>query len=216
MTPRADTARMESEIPISALVLAGGRSSRFGSDKMAAQLAGQPLLHHAIRAVVNVCDEVLVVAGPDGLTLPLPGGSRVPVRVITDAEPFAGPLVALLLAAREAQGARLLVVAGDMPRLVPDLLRRLLTWPDDWKGICLEEGGSVRPLPCGLDRAATLRAGGALIDEGHRSLRDLIGRLGVQTLPESQWRLLDPLALSLRDIDLLVDLTRESDRPGTS
>lgn len=206
---------MAPAIRFSAIVLAGGRSSRFGSNKLAADLEGQPLVHHAIRAAGAVCDEVVVVAVRDGLSVPPPTDLPVPVREVTDAQPFAGPLVALLLGAGEAHGARLLVVAGDMPRLVPDLLRRLLTWPEDREGACLDEGGSVRPLPCGLDRGATLRVGDALIGEGHRSLRDLIGRLGVQALPESQWRRLDPLALSLRDIDLLADLTRESDRPGT-
>lgn len=42
-------------------VLAGGRSSRFGSDKAAALYLGKPLIDHAIAAVAAQCDAVVVV-----------------------------------------------------------------------------------------------------------------------------------------------------------
>jgi molybdenum cofactor guanylyltransferase len=203
---------MTSEVRTSAIVLAGGRASRFGSDKMAARLAGEPLLHHPLRAVAEVCDEVLVVAGQDGLAHPLPADLRVPARVVTDAEPFVGPLVALLAGAREAGGARLLVSGGDMPRLVPALLRRLLSWASDRDGACLAEGGWLRPLPCGLDRVAALDAASSLTEAGHRSLRDLIAALRVEVLAEAEWRPLDPQAGSLVDIDRPSDLETAEER----
>ena len=42
-------------------VLAGGRSSRFGSDKAEALLHGRSLLDHAIEALSAQCDSVIVV-----------------------------------------------------------------------------------------------------------------------------------------------------------
>jgi len=84
--------------PFSAIVLAGGRSSRFGRDKLAEPLAGRPLLDHAVRSVAGVARDV-VILGP-GLPVSSPAGSMavprgVTVRFVPDAEPFAGPLVAL-------------------------------------------------------------------------------------------------------------------------
>ena len=52
-----------------ALVLAGGASSRFGSDKLAATLDGRPLLHHALEAVAAVADRIVLVVAP-GAPLP--------------------------------------------------------------------------------------------------------------------------------------------------
>lgn len=46
-------------------VLAGGRSSRFGSDKALAMLAGQSLLDHAVAALVPHCDAVIIVGRGD-------------------------------------------------------------------------------------------------------------------------------------------------------
>ena len=42
-------------------VLAGGRSSRFGSDKALAMLGGRTLLDHAVAALAPHCDAVVVV-----------------------------------------------------------------------------------------------------------------------------------------------------------
>ena len=48
-------------------VLAGGRSSRFGSDKAAAQYRGQPLLDHAKAALADQCATVIVVGREGGV-----------------------------------------------------------------------------------------------------------------------------------------------------
>ena len=42
-------------------VLAGGRSSRFGSDKAEALLAGRPLIEHALEALRPHCDAIVIV-----------------------------------------------------------------------------------------------------------------------------------------------------------
>ncbi len=119
-------------VAATAIVLAGGRSSRFGSDKLAADLDGEPLLVRAVRAVAEVCLEVLVVSPPGGLSAELPALEGV--SLLRDVSPFEGPLVALAMAAPAASHDRLLLVGGDMPELQPPLLRRLLAWPDGrWK-----------------------------------------------------------------------------------
>src|SRR5213592_1175895 len=49
---------------VAGIVLAGGSSTRFGSDKLRAPYRGRPLLHHAIAAVAAVSGDVVVVMGP--------------------------------------------------------------------------------------------------------------------------------------------------------
>ena len=56
---------------VTAIVLAGGRSSRFGRDKLAEIVDGRSLLAHAIEGVTPFATRVLVVAAP-GATVPLP------------------------------------------------------------------------------------------------------------------------------------------------
>ena len=73
---------------VSGIVLAGGRSSRFGSDKLVAPYEGVPLLDRAVAALVDPavgCSEVIVVLAPgDERVL---SAARVPVRRAVDPEP---------------------------------------------------------------------------------------------------------------------------------
>ena len=51
---------------ISGIVLAAGTATRFGSTKQLATLGGIPLVGHAIVALRDVTDEIVVVTGHDG------------------------------------------------------------------------------------------------------------------------------------------------------
>ena len=106
---------------VAVIVLAGGRSSRFGRDKLAEPVDGRPLLDHAIDAARRVTTEVLVVVAP-GSAPAVPAG----VQVVHDAQAYEGPLagVAAGLAATDAD--IVVVVAGDMPAIVPGVLERLV------------------------------------------------------------------------------------------
>lgn len=177
---------------------------------MAVDLRGEPLLHHSIRAVGSVCEEVLVVGAPSGLTVALPDDLSAEPLVVLDADFHVGPLVALVDAARSASRDRLLVVAGDMPELQPAVLRHLLSWGDEFGGSCLSAGGWAQPFPMGLGREAAISTGEALTATGERSLRRLIESVPVEITPEEEWRILDPDARSLRDIDRPEDLEATS------
>ena len=103
----------------SGIVLAGGRSARFGRDKLAESIDGRPLLHLAAEAVATVATDVIIVAPPD-VVPPLPDG----VRLVHDEAAFEGPLAGCttgLIAAREPL---VLVVGGDMPALSGPVLGR--------------------------------------------------------------------------------------------
>jgi molybdenum cofactor guanylyltransferase len=193
----------------SAIVLAGGRSSRFGSDKLRSTIEGRSLLEWAVARVAGVCDEVIVALPFQPLAEEVPPEGAIPVR---DPVPDGGPAPALLNAARMARGERLLVVGGDMPGLVPAVLGRLLdALGEGCQAAALGLGPDDRPqpLPLAVGRSAVL----ALVEEippsaGSRArpLRSIFDRLATHVITESAWRPLDPDAASLRDVDTRADL----------
>lgn len=189
---------------VGAIVLAGGRSSRFGRDKLIEPIDGTPLLDRAIEAVQAVASDVVVVVAP-GARRVVPAGARV----VHDTAAFQGPLagVAAGLAALPADIARVIVVGGDMPTLAPRVLRRLV----DGLGpkavaVLLGTEGEAPPLPSAYDRQAASAAVAALLARGERRLRALPERLGVSVIPGADWALDDPSAATLRDIDRVEDL----------
>ena len=191
---------------VTGIVLAGGRASRFGSDKLAAELDGRPLLHHAIAALAAVAAHVLVVAAR-GATPSIPAALADRVRVVHDPEPFGGPLVGLVAALSAVKTPVVLVAGGDMPRMVPAVLHRLVGAVDSTRrAVVLEVPDQVQSLPMALAAPAALAAGTAILARGGRSLRELLVELEAASIPEPVWLGMDPAGLTIVDIDRPADL----------
>lgn len=210
---------------MTAIVLAGGRSSRFGRPKLDEPLDGVTLLEHAIRAVAPLAGEI-VIAGPSiegdrGISNPVapliaaPSGTMV--RTVHDPESFGGPLVGLATALATMTTPFALVIGGDMPSLQPAVLEAMLlalTLGEVPEGrerrdaVVLAQAQGPHPLPCALRTVAARHAATVALGRGVRSLRGMLGLLEMYALPEATWRLVDPLGASLVDVDRPEDLDR--------
>jgi molybdenum cofactor guanylyltransferase len=188
---------------VSAIVLAGGRSSRFGRDKLAEPLAGRTLLERSIDAVRLVAGEIVVVTTVDG-RLQLPEG----IVAIADPTPFEGPLVGLLTGLRRVTQPCILVVGGDMPTMVGAVLEAMLAGLDDpvFEAVTLEHEGLARPLPAVMRAAQATGAVERLVATGERRLRALYHEVATLAIDERTWRKLDPEGQTIRDIDTPADL----------
>lgn len=203
-----------------AIVLAGGTSSRFGSDKLSAELEGRPLLHHALDAVASVAALIVVVVAPEAPEPRLPAGLEDRVRVARDLEAHGGPLAGLaaglaMLATEEAsvrdEAPRIaLVVGGDMPGLMPAVLRllaaRLATATH--LDVMTLAASPAAPLPMAVRPAAVSDAVATCLAADRRSLRALLDFVPSALVSESSWRALDPGARTLADVDRPEDLAR--------
>ncbi len=191
----------------SGIVLAGGRATRFGADKLAHDYRGQPLLHHAIHRLAEVCDDVVVVLAPGADRTGLPPG----VRVVNDATEGEGPLSGLhtgLLAAVRSDAV--VVAGGDMPDLQPAVLREMLRVLDEAEvdAVALADGGRTRPLPCVLRTWPAADLTHTLLHAGRRRLRDLLDAARTAVVDEATWTALDPDRRTLFDVDEPEDLNR--------
>ena len=195
-----------------AIVLAGGASSRFGTDKMAALLDGRPLLHHALAAAGEVADTVVVVLAPGADPVELPS-TRSRLLVAYDPETHQGPLAglaagltALVRTAPEIDLA--IVFGGDMPWVVPAVLTMLLAALDASPtiGAATLEAEPTAILPLAVRPSMAAPAAAALLADGRRALRGVLLRVPAAVVSAEAWTALDPRRLTLRDVDLPGDL----------
>lgn len=107
-------------ISLSAVLLAGGRSSRMGRDKARLEVAGQPLWRRqwALLAAAGATDRMMS-ARADQSWVP----AEVPV--VRDAVADAGPLAGIASALAAMRGTHLLVLAVDLPRMDAAWIARL-------------------------------------------------------------------------------------------
>ena len=113
---------------VAGLVIAGGRSLRFGGEKATAVLQGRPLLLWAVRRLAASCAPVAVNARPGTETEALARSEGLAVLHDAPGDPD-GPLAGIRagLAWAAAQGAASLAVSPcDAPLLPEDLFVRLI------------------------------------------------------------------------------------------
>ena len=147
-------------------VLAGGRSTRFGSDKALAELGGHSLLARAVDALSGWCERVVVV-----------GREVAPAPTIPDwPHPGMGPLggiaAALRLACDEGYDA-VLTCGVDAPGLPEDLPDALFPGPAFLDG---------QPV-IGLWPVSAARAIEAILaGEGRHSMRQFAETIGARAV----------------------------------
>jgi len=190
----------------SVIVLAGGRSSRFGAPKLDATLDGRPLLDHVLDLAARLSDDIVVAVAPAQDKPAMPAG----VRVVGDTSAFGGPLAGLASALDVIEREIVIVLAGDMPRLGTAIVQPLLIVLGSFAevdAVVLERDGMRRPLPL-VARAKPVREAARAIlgSGGEHSLRALLDQLETRVIAEAHWTALDPTGTALADVDRPEDL----------
>jgi molybdenum cofactor guanylyltransferase len=126
----------------SAVILAGGKSSRMGRDKAFLETGGQTLLARQIGLAREIGAAEVFISGRTDADY-----SAFGCRVLPDQFPDAGPLAGIERALDAAKSPLLLVLAVDLPAMSAEFLRRLAA-------DCSETCGAIPKLAVGLEPLA--------------------------------------------------------------
>ncbi len=184
--------------PISAFVLAGGKSTRMGSDKAFLGLAGRPLIAHALTLAQAITPNVTIVGDPAKF------GSLG--EVIEDAYPGRGPLAGIHAALSSSGTEWNLILAVDLPFVEPDFLAYLLAEAQAAGALVTLPfaDGHLHPLCAVYHRDFLKHAERALL-AGENKIEALFGEVPIQVIGEEE------LAAARFDPSILRNLNTPSD-----
>ncbi|MEO1266750.1 MAG: molybdenum cofactor guanylyltransferase [Myxococcota bacterium] len=207
------------------LVLAGGRSSRFGSEKALHLWCGKPLIMHVLQALQEGIDPhhwAVALGDLHARThlVQLLSSHPSPLRLLADPADLQGPLAGLAAGLHDALNHTwLLACACDMPALAPQLLAGLVTLAQDHPGDAVVPQVSDRYEPlCALYRPQPcLRALKHYASTQRRSLQGWVATLNnVLVVTPTLLQSMEPnWQRSLANINRLDDLQRLGD-PATT
>lgn len=164
-------------VDVTGLLLAGGRSRRFGADKARAPVEGRPMIERVHDVVAPLVAEVLVSVRAVEDAAGLPG------RPVADRVEGAGPLGGLHAGLWASGRPWLLAVACDLPYLQREPLRALLAARVAGRPVVAETpDGRHQPL-CALYPASILPAVEAALVAGRLALQDLIAATDAVIVP---------------------------------
>ncbi len=188
----------------SAIVLAGGQSSRMGQDKALIPVNGTPMLTHVCQVALACVETVRIVTPwPDRYRAIAPVACKfiqeVALQLDTDTSQFGlaaesisppfdhGPLVGFAQGLRHVKTDWVLLLACDLPRLdaepIQSWLSLLQDVPQTAIALLSHQKKGWEPL-CGFYRTSSLSSLEAYIASGQRSFQRWLNQTTVSPLPD--------------------------------
>ncbi|MDY0871171.1 molybdopterin-binding/glycosyltransferase family 2 protein [Dongia rigui] len=176
--PLPREARPQAQQPkVAAIVLAAGRSSRMGRNKLLLDWNGKPIVAHVLDKLAGIgFAETVVVIGHQAGKVKAALSDRPGLKIV-EARDYASGMAASLKAGLKALAPgsdAALVILGDMPQISADLLKRLIAayQPLEGRAIVLPVADGKRGNPVLFDRRFFAEM---LLLEGDVGARHIIG-----------------------------------------
>jgi len=190
----------------SAIVLAGGRSSRMGADKASLVIGGITMLGRVVAELGLAFEDVAVVAG----TAAADSASELSqpfVRIMRDSEAFAGPVKALRLGLATVRTEVAFACGCDLPLVSSALAAALCAMAEQRDAAIPMVNGRLQVLHAAY-RKSCLPVLDAMIARGDRRLQDLAPRLHARIVSEAEVLPYDPDLLSFLNVNTPEDFAR--------
>jgi molybdenum cofactor guanylyltransferase len=179
---------------ISAVILAGGKSRRFGSNKAFAELNGRPLIERVIAVLRPIFNEMTIITNnPDAYAyLGLP--------MHEDLIKGLGPIGGIYTGLEKIRHPGGFFVACDMPFLNKTLIRYMAGLSDGFDAVVPKIDWKMEPLHAIYSKDC-LPVIKELIDSGECMINKFFQQIRVRFLNEDEIRVQDPLLRSFYNIN---------------
>ncbi len=191
----------------SAIILAGGKSTRINTNKPMAQIGNKKMIEHVLENVSGIVDEVLVVAGDIGqrekISTVICGA-----RLTHDSVLGYGPVAGILAGLQCAQGDYAMVVACDMPFVNPDVVDFLFSLAEGYDAVVpIWSDGNIEPLHAIYKRKSTIEAcEGAIQKNDRRIISPLKALSRVRYVSIEKIKEIDPELRTFINVNTMADL----------
>ncbi|MCW4003237.1 MAG: molybdenum cofactor guanylyltransferase [Candidatus Bathyarchaeota archaeon] len=195
----------------SAVILAGGSSSRLNDDKGIVALAGKPLLTYVVNSVEGLVDEtVIVTSSKERANAYAKLASSSNVRFAVDEYDSKGPLIGALTGFKSVNGEYTLLLPVDTPFVSREVLSLLFE-------LCIGKvaavprwtSNEIEPLHAVYRTKEALKAAEEAFVQGEVDMQAMVNRLrGVRYISTLVIEQLDPDLRTFFNVNTALDLKK--------
>lgn len=204
---------------MSAIIIAGGVSKRFGRDKGLVKLAEKPLVLHVLDKLESVANDVVVVVNSRIQKEKFAKTIKKRARIVIDSKNVQTPLVGALAGFEAVQTDYALLLPCDTPFLFPNLLSFLFE-------VCVNKAaaiprwpnGNIEPLHSAYRAKIAAEAARSVLSDQRFDLRAMITEMGnIRYISTIVLRNFDPKLRTFLNINTPGDLSIAENmiRPGS-
>jgi molybdopterin-guanine dinucleotide biosynthesis protein A len=189
--------------------MAGGKSSRMGTDKSFIKLSGKPMVEHVLEKVRDLGDELIIISNRPNQY------KHLAIPTYADLIPDKGPLGGLYTALYRSSRPSVLIVACDMPWLNRRLLNYMISIRMQADAIVPRWTDHPEPLHAIYSKDCLTAIEGRLFG-GELKMVSFYDDIKVHYIEKTKIAHFDPDGRSFANINTPKDLQRASDDDGLS
>ena len=194
----------------SAIILAGGFSRRFGSDKGLVLLRDKPLVRHVIDKISPVVDEVLVVVSSENQKKTFELIFKKDVKIIIDKENSQSPLIGAITGFEANNCEYSLLLPCDAPLVSTKIIQFLFDMSINRRAVIPRwPSGYIEPLQAVYQTKSALIAAKIALRQGNMNMRSMINNLqGVRYISTMVIEQLEPGLVTFLNVNTPEDLKK--------
>lgn len=181
------------------VLLAGGKSSRFGSNKALTRLAGKFMIEHPAKILADLFENCLLITNSPAeyafLGWPMVG----------DIYPDAGPLAGIHAALKSVTSPLIFVAGCDMPFLDKTLISYLCSLVEGYDVVVPRTAKGLEPLHA-VYRQSIVEAIEQNLARGNRKIHRIFSELKIREVSEAEMLAATGTLTSFRNINTIADL----------
>ncbi len=188
---------------LTAVILAGGRSTRMGRNKALVKIKGKEMLAWIVEGLKPLVNEIIVVAKDESIKSSYQKIVPEDVRVLTDVMGLDGPLVGIYSAFLEAMSEYAYVHPIDSPVVNKGVIEYLFQKAEGYDAsIARWDDGSIEPMHAVYKVKTGLAGARWALDRGDSSAKALASKLErVNYIPVDDLRKFDDKLVSLLNVN---------------
>lgn len=179
---------------VTAVILAGGASSRMKRNKAFLMFRGERFIERIFRQMSTIFPEVILVTNSPELY------RFLPCRIVTDLYPGMGALAGIQAGLTQSSTPYIFVVACDMPDLNEHLVRHLVSRAEGVDVVIPESDSGLEPLHAVYGRGC-LGAMNDALSSGRSKIVACFDQLRVTVVSRQEIAGIDPAFRSFRNIN---------------
>jgi molybdenum cofactor guanylyltransferase len=192
-------------LDISCIILAGGKSIRFGHDKILEKINNTSLLDQVISHLEPISKDIIIVTANERAFTHL--ANRKNIRIVNDIIPGMGSLGGIYTGLVESKTQYNLVVAADMPFLNESLLRYMMSVAEGYDITLPHVNKWFEPLHAIYSKNC-IEPAKTIMDQGIRVIVELFKYVKVRYVEAEEIDRYDPQHLSFFNINTQQDMER--------
>lgn len=188
---------------ISCIILAGGKSLRFGHDKVLERVGNTSLLELVISRIDSLSKDIIIVTAKKRTFAPLANHPKV--KMVSDIFPGQGSLGGIYTGLVESGSFYNLVIAADMPFLNEPLLRYMIEVSNGFDFVLPRVKNLYEPLHAIYSKNCIAPIE-SILKQGKKVIIELFDHVKVRYVEDEEVDRFDPQHLSFFNINTKEDL----------